>query len=165
MVTAYLGFGANLGERQANINKAFVELVRSGACRLTRISSMYETDPVGITEQPAFLNAVAEIETGLEPLELLRAIRTVERKIGREKTFKWGPRIIDIDILLYGDQCVTEESLEVPHPEMHRRAFVLTPLAEIAPTARHPKLGLTAREMSADIGGEGVRKLTPPRNS
>ncbi len=165
MVTAYLGFGANLGEREASINKAVVELVRTGACKITRVSSMYETEPVGIREQPDFLNAVAEIETGLEPPELLRTIRSVERKIGREKSFKWGPRIIDIDILLYGDQCVTEESLEVPHPEMHRRAFVLTPLAEIAPTVRHPKLGLTARQMSADIGSAGVRKYTPPEES
>jgi 2-amino-4-hydroxy-6-hydroxymethyldihydropteridine diphosphokinase len=161
VVTAYLGFGSNLGEREAGINKALVELVRAGACKLIRVSSLYETDPVGIKEQPEFLNAVAEVETELQPLEFLQAIRNVERKIGREKTFKWGPRIIDIDILLYGDTCLTEESLEIPHPEMHKRAFVLTPLAEIAPQAMHPKLGLTARQMSADVGDEGVRKYTP----
>ena len=162
MVTAYLGLGANLGDREAGINKALVELIRTGACRLIRISSLYATEPVGIKEQPEFLNAVAEIETDMPPLELLQAIRSVERKTGREKTFKWGPRVIDIDILLYGDTCLTEESLEIPHPEMHKRAFVLTPLAEIAPQAMHPKLGLTAREMSAEIGAEGVRKYTPP---
>ena len=108
MVTAYLGFGANLGEREAGINKALVELIRAGACKVIRVSSLYETEPVGIKEQPEFLNAVAEIETALPPLELLRAIRSVERKIGREKTFKWGPRIIDIDILLSGDRCLAE---------------------------------------------------------
>ena len=165
MVTAYLGLGANLGEREANIKKALAELVGTGACRITRVSSIYETDPVGIEEQPDFLNAVAEIETELEPLELLYAIRSVERSIGREKTFKWGPRFIDIDILLYGDTCLTEESLEIPHPEMHHRAFVLMPLAEIAPMAKHPKLELTARQMSNEVGSEGVRKYMPPENS
>lgn len=161
MVTAYLGLGANLGDREANINKALVEIVRTGKCRLTRISSIYETEPVGIREQPNFLNAVAEVETEMAPLELLATLRDAERGIGREKTFKWGPRLIDIDILLYGKQSLSEENLEIPHPEMHRRAFVLTPLAEIAPTVTHPILGLTARKMSDDIGSEGIREYKP----
>ncbi|RJP74367.1 MAG: 2-amino-4-hydroxy-6-hydroxymethyldihydropteridine diphosphokinase [Candidatus Abyssobacteria bacterium SURF_17] len=158
MVTVYLGLGSNLGDREANINKALVELVRTGFTRLIRTSSLYETKPVGIKEQPDFLNAAAEIETKLSPKELMAAIREVERKTGREKTFKWGPRIIDIDILLYGDECITEESLEIPHPQMHQRAFVLTPLAEIAPKAKHPKLGLTVERLSAQVGNEGVGK-------
>lgn len=162
MVTAYIGLGANLGDREAGINKALVELVRSGAGRLTRVSSLYETEPVGIREQPDFLNAVAEIETETAPAELLAALREIERKVGREKTFKWGPRVIDLDILLYGDTSLAEDNLEIPHPEMHRRAFVLTPLAEIAPQAKHPVSGLTAREMSERTGGEGVRKYEPP---
>jgi 2-amino-4-hydroxy-6-hydroxymethyldihydropteridine diphosphokinase len=162
VVTAYLGLGANLGERDANINRALVELVRTGACRLTRVSSVYETDPVGIADQPDFLNAAAAVETALPPHELLRTIRSIERGLGREKTRKWGPRHIDIDILLYGDMCVTEGSLEIPHPEMHRRAFVLVPLTEIAPAAVHPRLGCTVEQMSADIGSEGVRKYIPP---
>ncbi|MBI4831203.1 MAG: 2-amino-4-hydroxy-6-hydroxymethyldihydropteridine diphosphokinase [Candidatus Lindowbacteria bacterium] len=164
MVTAYLGLGSNLGDREANINKALIGLVRSGRVILKRVSSLYETKPVGVKEQPDFLNAAAEIETGMRPLDLLAAIREVERATGRENTFKWGPRIIDIDILLYGDESVKEENLEIPHPEMHRRAFVLTPLAEIAPEARHPKLGLTARQLSSAIGEEGVRKLRASTN-
>ena len=160
MITAYLGLGSNLGDREANINKALVELVRSGRTRLTRVSSIYETEPVGIEDQPAFLNAAAEIETELDARELLAAIREAERRSGRKKTFKWGPRIIDIDILLYGDERLTEENLEIPHPEMHRRAFVLTPLAEIAPLVKHPERGLTARQMSANVGNKGVRRYS-----
>jgi 2-amino-4-hydroxy-6-hydroxymethyldihydropteridine diphosphokinase len=154
VVTAYLGIGSNLGEREANINKALVELVRTGACRLTKVSSIYETEPVGIKEQPDFLNAAVEIETDLRPKDLLVTLREVERKTGREKTFKWGPRIIDIDILLYNDICLTEDNLEIPHPEMHKRSFVLTPLAEIAPFVKHPKLGVTAQQLSDQVGGE-----------
>ncbi len=162
MVTAYIGLGANMGDREANINRALVDLVRSGAGRLTRVSSLYETEPVGIREQPDFLNAVAEIETELAPLELLAALRGIECSIGREKTVKWGgPRTIDLDILLYGDISLTEDNLEIPHPEMHKRAFVLTPLAEIAPEARHPITGLTARRMSERVGGEGVQRASP----
>ncbi|UCD57590.1 MAG: 2-amino-4-hydroxy-6-hydroxymethyldihydropteridine diphosphokinase [Candidatus Hydrogenedentota bacterium] len=158
MAIAYLGLGSNLGDREANINRALAELVRSGRTRVIRVSSIYETKPVGIEKQPDFLNAAAEIETEMAPKELLANIREVERRTGREKRFKWGPRIIDIDILLYGNECLTEENLEIPHPEMHRRAFVLTPLAEIAPLVQHPRLGLTARQMSADLGNKGVRK-------
>ena len=94
----------------------------------------------------------------MAPAELLAAIREVERRTGREKTFKWGPRIIDVDILLYGEGRYTEENLEIPHHEMHRRAFVLTPLAEIAPEARHPVLNLTIGQLSKNIGDEGVRR-------
>ncbi len=158
MVTAYLGLGSNLGDREANINRALAELNRSGVCTVTRVSSIYETEPVGIPEQPDFLNAVAEIETGTAPRELLTTIREIERNIGREKTFKWGPRIIDIDVLLYGEQRLAEENLEIPHPEMHNRAFVLTPLAEIAPEIIHPVLNLTAQQMSVRVGSKGVRK-------
>jgi 2-amino-4-hydroxy-6-hydroxymethyldihydropteridine diphosphokinase len=161
VVTAYIGLGANLGDREANIREALSELNRSG-CRLTRASSIYETTPVGYSDQPDFLNAVAEIETNLEPLELLTALGTIEQRIGREETFKWGPRTIDLDILLYGENAFTEENLEIPHPEMHRRAFVLTPLAEIAPEIKHPVSGLTAREMSANVGAEGIRLFRSP---
>lgn len=158
MVTAYLGLGSNVGDREANINKALAELARSGRIGLRRVSSIYETKPVGIENQPDFLNAAAEIETELAPKDLLATIREVERRTGRQKTFKWGPRAIDIDILLYGDERRIEENLEIPHPEMHRRAFVLTPLAEIAPEVVHPVLGLMVRQLSADVGSKGVRR-------
>lgn len=168
MVTVYIGLGANVGDREANINRALVELVRAG-CALSQVSSIYETAPVGFSDQPDFLNAVAEIETDLGPGELMDALAGIERKIGREETFKWGPRTIDLDILLYGDrillcgdQTSAEDNLAIPHPEMSKRAFVLVPLAEIAPNARHPASGLTAREMSAGIGREGVRKYEAP---
>jgi 2-amino-4-hydroxy-6-hydroxymethyldihydropteridine diphosphokinase len=162
VVTAYIGLGANLGDREAGINRALVELVRSGACGLEKVSSLYETEPVGIREQPDFLNAVAEIETELAPVELLAVLREVERKIGRKETVKWGPRLIDLDILLYGDTSHAEDNLKIPHPEMHKRAFVLTPLAEIAPQAQHPISGLTALQMSERAGCNGVRKHEPP---
>lgn len=164
MVTAYIGLGANLGDREANIKQALSELARSG-CRPTRVSSIYETAPVGFSDQPDFLNAVAEIETDFMPRELLAALDTIERRIGREETFKWGPRIIDLDILLYGDQTLSEDNLEIPHPEMQHRAFVLTPLAEIAPEVKHPDSGLTAREMSARIGAEGIRRYRSPESN
>lgn len=162
MVTAYIGLGANLGDREANINRALVEIARSAGCKLTRVSSIYETEPVGFRDQPDFLNAVAEIETDLRPRELMAVLSEIERRIGRKEIFKWGPRIVDLDILLYGDQSLKEDNLEIPHPEMRQRAFVLTPLAEIAPQVRHPASGLTAQEMSAEIGGEGVRKRRSP---
>jgi len=161
VVTAYIGLGANLGDREANINAALDGLARSD-CRLTQVSSMYETAPVGFSGQPDFLNAVAEIETDLKPAELMAALAEIECKIGREETFRWGPRKIDLDILLYGDETLAEDNLAIPHPEMHRRAFVLTPLVEIAPLVRHPATGRTAREMSAEVGEEGVRKYEPP---
>jgi len=161
VVTAYIGLGANLGDREASIKEALSELARSD-CRLVLVSSIYETAPMGFSDQPDFLNAVAEIETDLEPRELLDVLGRIERRIGREETFKWGPRIIDLDILLYGDQILAEDNLEIPHPEMQHRAFVLTPLAEIAPEVKHPVLGLTAREMSAEIGAEGVRRYQAP---
>jgi 2-amino-4-hydroxy-6-hydroxymethyldihydropteridine diphosphokinase len=161
VVTAYLGLGSNLGDREANIRNALAAIDRLDGCELIRTSSLYETDPVGIREQPDFLNAAAEIRTKLAPEELLTALREVERGTGREKTFKWGPRIIDIDILLYGEERLTGENLEIPHPEMHQRAFVLTPLAEIAPMARHPETDLTIRQLSEKVGSEGVRKYKP----
>ena len=161
MVTAYIGLGANLGDREANIKRALEEIVRKG-CRLVRISSMYETAPVGFEDQPDFLNTVAEIETEAGPAELLAVLDEIEQKIGRRETFKWGPRIVDLDILLYGDRILEEDNLKIPHPEMHKRAFVLSPLAEIAPDALHPVLGLTARELSEKVGQKGVRKIEAP---
>ncbi len=165
MITTYIGLGANLGDREANINCALVELVRSdfgSTLGLVGVSSIYETEPVGFQDQPDFLNAVARIETDLGPHELLAALEKIEAKVGRKETFKWGPRIVDLDILLYGDESLEEDNLTIPHPEMHKRAFVLTPLAEIAPEAKHPVLGLTARELSERVGSGGIRAYEAP---
>ncbi|MBV9850003.1 MAG: 2-amino-4-hydroxy-6-hydroxymethyldihydropteridine diphosphokinase [Armatimonadetes bacterium] len=137
-VTAYVGLGANLGDREAAIEAALRALHWPPDVMVVRRSSLYETAPVGVTDQPDFLNAVAELRTTLSPRELLARILQLERQLGRVRTQRWGPRVIDIDILLYGDEALAEPGLTVPHPRMAERAFVLRPLAEIAPEAKLP---------------------------
>ena len=145
MPLAYLGLGSNLGDRRANIERALELLGEEPTIKVIRVSSFYETEPVGYTDQPDFINAVACVETELPPRELLRAIMSVETKMGRVRTIRWGPRVIDIDILMYDDQQVDEEGLQIPHPRMMERKFVLEPLAEIAPDLVLPG-GKTAGE-------------------
>jgi 2-amino-4-hydroxy-6-hydroxymethyldihydropteridine diphosphokinase len=140
-VFAYIGLGSNLGDRRAMIAGAVERL------RPRRVSAVVETEPVGYTEQPRFLNAVAEIETDLPPEDLLSRLLDVERGLGRVRVDRWGPRAIDLDLLLYGDERVTSESLSVPHPELHRRRFVLEGLAELCPDRSVPGLGRTVREL------------------
>jgi 2-amino-4-hydroxy-6-hydroxymethyldihydropteridine diphosphokinase len=123
---AYVGLGANLGDREATIRSAVAELPG-----LVAVSTLRETDPVGVTEQPKFLNGVAALETELTPRELLDVLLAVERKLGRERRERWGPRTIDLDLLLYGDRTLDEPGLAVPHPRLHERRFVLEPLAEL----------------------------------
>ncbi len=132
-VTAFLGLGANLGDREANIREALRKLDLLPTIDVKTVSSLIETTPVGITEQPDFLNAAAEIETTLTPHRLLEAILAVEKDLGRERTLRWGPRVIDIDILIYEDKQIKSPSLTLPHPRLTERAFALAPLAEIAP--------------------------------
>lgn len=134
-VTAYLGLGANLGDRAEAIAAALRGLHQPPALEVTRRSSLYETAPVGVTDQPDFLNAVAEVRTTLTPQELLTRVLQLEQQMGRARTQRWGPRVIDIDILLYGDCILAGPELTLPHPRMMGRAFVLRPLAEIAPDA------------------------------
>lgn len=133
MPKAYLGLGSNLGDREDYLRRAIEALDGTPGIRVSRESSFVETEPVGITAQPKFLNAVIEIETGLEPRELLSVVKETEARLGRRQTFRWGPREIDIDILLYDEIQVDEPGLQIPHPRMHEREFVLGPLREIAP--------------------------------
>ena len=140
----YLSMGSNLGDRAANLCAAIAAFPSAGF-RVGKISSQYETEPVDYLEQPWFLNCVVEGETNQSPLELLHALRNIEAELGSKKEFAKGPRILDIDILLYGDQTEDTTELQIPHPRMLQRKFVLAPLAEIAPQASHPQWnGLTA---------------------
>ena len=135
---AYIGFGSNIGDRLAHIQNAIHALSKTEEITLQKISSVYNTDPVGYEAQAEFLNGVAAIQTSLPPLSLLHTLKNIETAIGRRHRIRWGPREIDLDILIYGDLCLQTEKLVIPHPEMHRRRFVLAPLAEIAPDLVHP---------------------------
>ncbi len=135
--TVYLSLGSNVGDREANLRAAIDELPHVGV-GITRVSSFYETEPVDLREQPWFLNCVVEAETHFDPFLLLRALREIETKMGSKKLAAKGPRLMDIDILLYGAETISTPELQVPHPRMHLRRFVLVPLAEIAPGLKHP---------------------------
>ncbi|HEY3347508.1 MAG TPA: 2-amino-4-hydroxy-6-hydroxymethyldihydropteridine diphosphokinase [Nitrospirota bacterium] len=138
---AWIGLGSNIGDRECTLNRALELLGEAGGVGVVRVSSFIETAPVGYTEQDSFINAAAEVETALTPLELLKVCQGVEYRLGRVRTIKWGPRTIDLDILLYGEVTVDEDTLKIPHPLMHEREFVLAPLAEIAADAVHPVIG------------------------
>jgi 2-amino-4-hydroxy-6-hydroxymethyldihydropteridine diphosphokinase len=140
---AYVGLGSNLGEREAQIRLALDDLARLPATRLTRASSLYDSEPVGEVDQPNFLNAVAELESQLTARQMLWNLLLIERRLGRVRTQHWGPRSIDLDLLLYGDLVVDEPDLQVPHPELTRRSFVLVPLIELDPLLTHPVTGET----------------------
>ncbi len=136
--TAYLGLGTNLGDREGNLRQALKELDALPTMERDRTSSIYETAPVGVTEQPDFLNLVVSVRTRLSPHELLDVLQGVENKMGRVRTVRWGPRVIDLDLLLYGELVVETPELTVPHPRLQERSFVLMPLAEIAPALVPP---------------------------
>jgi len=157
--TAYLGLGSNLGDKEANLKLAVKLLGDNPRCSIVRASSLYATRPVGVEDQPEFLNAVIELRTSLAPRELLEACVEVERKIGRTRTIRWGPRVIDVDILLYEDASVNAEDLVIPHPRLIERAFALVPLAEIAPNVEVGR-GLTAAQAAERLGIEGVKQVS-----
>ena len=145
--TVYLSLGSNLKDREKNILEAIERIGALTECSVPRCSKIIETAPWGVTDQPSFMNCAIEVQTFLEPLELLKALKGIEREMGRGDGAGWGPRIIDADILLYDRDVYASEELQIPHPYMHEREFVLKPLAEIAPFAIHPVRNLQIREL------------------
>ena len=155
----YLGLGTNNGDRLANLEAA-VESLAPGV-NVTRRSPIYRTPPWGYTDQPDFLNMVLEAETNLPPFDLLKYLKDLEVEVGRTKTFRWGPREIDIDILLYDDQTLETPDLTIPHPQMPNRAFVLVPLADLAPELVHPVLGQTIAALKNTLDLTGIYPFDP----
>ncbi len=147
--TAYIGLGSNVGDREAMIARGAARLAALERSMMQRMSSVYETAPVGPVAQGAFLNAAVAVRTEFAPLALLAELLRIEREAGRDRvsSSRWGPRTLDLDLLLYGEQIVQTEGLTVPHPRLHERAFVLVPLAEIAPDVIVPGVGRSVREL------------------
>lgn len=155
MNTAYLSLGSNLGNRFDMLQDAVLMLQEQPELTVTQVSSVYETDPVGYTEQATFLNIVVEIKSDLSAERILLICLETEQTLGRIREFRWGPRCIDLDILLYNDENIVSEKLTVPHPRMHERGFVLVPLMELVPEGVHPVTGVSLREYARGLK-EGV---------
>jgi 2-amino-4-hydroxy-6-hydroxymethyldihydropteridine diphosphokinase len=156
----FLSLGSNVGDRENNLCAAVAALSELGV-KIKQVSSIYETEPVDLLEQPWFLNCVVEGETTVPPVELLKRLRALEKSMGSKKLVARGPRLIDLDILVYGQQTIDSPELQVPHPRMHLRRFVLTPLAEIAPDLKLPTWGATAAELLATTNDKSaVKKIS-----
>jgi len=160
MTTVYIALGSNVGDREHNLREALRLLAESGI-RVLKVSSIYETEPVDYLEQPWFLNAALEAQTDLPPLDLLQRLRAIEFGMGSKKPFAKGPRLIDLDILLYANEAIATPELQVPHPRMLNRRFVLAPLAEIAPNLRHPLWPATASQLLATLNDPSVVRRHP----
>jgi len=154
-VTAFIAMGSNLGDRRRTLLTALGELDAAPGCRVERVSSFIETEPVGPGVQGRYINAAVQVSTRLAARPLLGALMSIERKLGRERVEgeRWGPRTVDLDLLLYGDHVIDEPGLTVPHPRMHERVFVLAPLAEIAAGAQVPGRAVTVGGLLAALEG------------
>ncbi len=162
MKTAYLSLGSNVGDRERLLGEA-LRLIEGPGLHVMRVSPVYESEPQDFKNQPWFLNLVAEVQTGLFPMQLLAHVRKIERKLGRKRAVDKGPRSIDIDILLYGESVIDSQDLVVPHPRMTERRFVLQPLADLAPELRHPVLRRSVSELLAGVSGQAVRQHAAKR--
>jgi 2-amino-4-hydroxy-6-hydroxymethyldihydropteridine diphosphokinase len=158
MKLIYLGLGTNLGQRMANLQLAVDQLAVEVA--ITGVSPIYSTPPWGVTDQPDFFNCCVSARTNKSPLAVLSTIKRIEKKIGRQETFRWGPRLIDIDLLFYDNIIFDADVLTIPHPGIVGRAFVLVPLADIAPKLVHPQSGKTVRELLTAVSTEEIRPLS-----
>lgn len=160
MAVVYLGLGSNIGDRTHDLVQACIILQRHPAITVKAVSSLYKTDAVGVTEQDWFLNAVARLHTTLSPIALLSVTQATEQRLGRVPTFRWGPRCIDIDILLYDQLEIHTPDLVIPHALLHERAFVLVPLHELAASLILPS-GQAVRDILATLSTDGVQRLHP----
>lgn len=157
---AYIGIGSNLGDKLQNYERAISEILKIDRHRLITKSSLFKTQPIGYTAQDWFVNGVIKIETDLKPHDLLQALKTIESQLGRAKTFRWGPRTIDLDILFFDDIEIQTEELQIPHPSIQDRGFVLIPLVEIDRNLVHPTLKKTVREFLENLReDQGVEKI------
>ena len=163
MVKVYLGLGSNLGNKLLNLRRAIRHLKKN--IKVLRVSPFYKTEPVGYKNQDWFLNCVAEAQTKIKPMDLLKLAKSTEKKLKRAKTTRYGPRTMDIDIIFYGDQIIKSKKLAIPHPRMHKRLFVLEPLSEINKNLVHPKLRKTVIELKNNIKNKKGVELYKPKTS